>query len=206
MTTDFAKEAGGVLDALPLERMFQVPASAFAATQMQLSRQYLEFVKQVGLDEDGNVKMVTATVDEPVLDGEGNVVRTVTRQISIPLLAIVDHPNVNVQEGSIDFELTIESSTEQHSETEAEGSADVTLGWGFIKAKVHARASHKSSQTRRTDTRARYTVSMRVARDELPEGMQMFLETVRGISMRPRQLPDPKPTPSKPAPPKPAAG
>ena len=185
MPTDFAQEAGGVLSALPLERMFQTPAKAMADTQVMLSHQYYQFVKDVGLNEDGSVKMVTAKFDEPVLDAAGNLVRTVQREITVPLLSILTHPNVNVVEGSIDFELTIQSSSEQHSETQGEAQANITIGWGPFKASITARMSHKSSQTRKTDTRARYAVSMKIAKDDMPEGMHLFMETIRNAALQP---------------------
>ena len=185
MPTDFAQEAGGVLAALPLERMFQTPAKAMADTQVMLSRQYYDFVKEVGLDENGNVKMVSASFDEPVLDAEGNLIRMQKRTITVPLLSILTHPNVNVVEGAVEFELTIQSSSEQSSETSGEAQADITIGWGFFKAKISARMSHKSSQTRKTDTRARYAVTMKIAKDDMPEGMQIFMEMVRNAALQP---------------------
>lgn len=203
MPTDFAQEAGGVLAALPLERMFQAPANAMAATQVALSRQYYDFVRDVGLtpevkDAQGNVitpsgvRMVEATFDEPVLDSEGNLLRTVQRKIAVPLLSILTHPNVNVTEGSIEFELTIQSTSESSSTTEGEGSGKASIGWGPFKMEVSARASHKSSQTRKTDTRARYAVSMKIVKDDMPEGMAVFMETIRNASMQTIKLPEKK--------------
>jgi len=176
----------GTVNALPLDRMFTVPAMAMATTQRQLSRQYYEFVKEVGLDENGNVKMVNAQYTESVLDTEGNVVNNITKTISVPLLSLLTHPNVNVQEGSVEFEMTIQSSSEETSETSGEGGFEATAGWGPFKVKVHGRMSHKSSQTRKTDTRARYAVNMKIAKDDMPEGMHQFLETVLNATSHPK--------------------
>lgn len=177
---------GNSVHALPLDRMFKVPAVAMADTQKQLSYQYYEWVKNVGLDENGNVIMVTALYDEDIVDETGNVVNTVQKKLQVPLLSILTHPNVNVQEGNVEFEMTIQSSEESSSSTEMEASLEAKAGWGPFSVKVTGRASHKSSQTRKTDTRARYTVSMKIAKDNVPEGMMQFMEMIQQAVTQPK--------------------
>lgn len=177
---------GSAINALPLDRMFKVPAVAMAETQKQLSYQYYEWVKNVGLDENGNVIMVTAEYDEDIVDETGNVVNTVKKKLAVPLLSILTHPNVNVQEGSVEFEMTIQSSEESSSSTEAEASLEAKVGWGPFSVKITGRASHKSSQTRKTDTRARYAVSMKIAKDDAPEGMMQFMEMIQQAVTQPK--------------------
>ena len=180
---------GGAINALPLDSMFTIPGMAMAKTQAALSHQYYEFIQSVGLEDDGNggkrVVMVSARFEEAILDSEGNKQSTQVREVSVPLMSLMTHPNVNVQEGSVEFEMTIQSTSEQASEVEGEGGFEAKVGWGPFSAKVHGRMSHKSSQTRKTDTRARYAVSMKLAKDAMPEGMSQFLETVMNASMQP---------------------
>lgn len=177
---------GNSINALPLDRMFKVPAVAMADTQKQLSYQYYEWVKNVGLDENGNVIMVTAVYDEDVVDETGNVVSTIQKKLQVPLLSILTHPNVNVQEGSVEFEMTIQSSEESSSTTEAEASLEAKAGWGPFSVKITGRASHKSSQTRKTDTRARYSVNMKIAKNDAPEGMMQFMEMIQQAVTQPK--------------------
>lgn len=186
MADNIGQLVGNSVNALPLDRMFKVPAVAMAETQKQLSYQYYEWVKQVGIDESGNVIMVYAEYDEDIIDETGNVVNTIKKKLGVPLLSILTHPNVNVQEGSVEFEMTIQSSEEASSETEAEGSFAMKAGWGPFSVKVTGRASHKSSQTRKTDTRARYAVSMKIAKDDMPEGMHQFMETIQHAVTQPK--------------------
>jgi len=177
---------GNSINALPLDRMFKAPALAMADTQKQLSYNYMEWVKAVGLDENGNVVMVTAEYDEDIVDEQGNVTNTVKKKLAVPLLSILTHPNVNVQEGSVEFEMTIQSSEESTSESEAEGSFQAKAGWGPFSVKISGRASHKSSQTRKTDTRARYAVNMKIAKDDAPEGMMQFMEMIQQAVTQPK--------------------
>lgn len=177
---------GSTINSLPLDRMFTVPAKAFADTQVALSRQYYDFIQQVGFESstDANgvvtrkLVMVEASFDEPTKDAQGNITGTQVRKIAVPLLSILEHPNVNVVEAGIEFELTIQTAEEQSSKTEAEGKLDATIGWGPFKATISARMSHNSSQTRKTDTRARYAVNMKLAKGPMPEGMARFLDIV----------------------------
>lgn len=178
---------GSTINALPLATMFGVPAKAFADTQVMLSRQYYEFIQQVGLEDviENGVKtgkrqviMVEAIFKEPSVDSTGKVTGTTERSISVPLLSILEHPNVNVVEAGVEFELTIQTTEESSTKTEAEGKADITVGWGPFKAAVSARMSHNSSQTRKSDTRARYAVHMKLAKGPMPEGMARFMDII----------------------------
>lgn len=183
---NIGKMVGSAVNALPLDRMFKAPAVAMADTQKQLSYQYMEWVKEVGMDENGNIVMVHAEYDEDIVDEQGKVVNTVKKKISVPLLSILTHPNVNVEEGSVEFEMTIQSSEESTSESEAEGSFEAKAGWGPFSVKISGRASHKSSQTRKTDTRARYAVNMKIAKSEAPEGMMQFMEMIQQAVTQPK--------------------
>jgi len=186
MADNIGQMVGSAVNALPLDRMFKIPALAMADTQKQLSYNYMEWVKNVGLDKDGNVIMVSANYDEDVLDEQGNVVKTVKKKLQVPLLSILTHPNVNVQEGTVEFEMTIQSSEESSSATEGEASLEAKAGWGPFSVKITGRASHKSSQTRKTDTRARYAVNMKIAKDSMPEGMSQFMEMIQQAVTQPK--------------------
>lgn len=186
MADNIGQMVGSAVNALPLDRMFMVPAIAMADTQKQLSYNYMEWVKAVGLDKEGNVIMVSANYDEDVLDETGNVVKTVKKKLQVPLLSILTHPNVNVQEGTVEFEMTIQSSEESSTSNEAEGSLEAKAGWGPFSVKITGRASHKSSQTRKTDTRARYAVNMKIAKDSMPEGMSQFMEMIQQAVTQPK--------------------
>lgn len=183
---NIGEAVGGALNALPLDRMFAAPAMAMAQSQLALSHQYLDFIKTVGLNADGELVMVKATYEESQTDTQGNVVSTTKKTVSVPLLSIISHPNVNVQEGSVEFEMTIQASEEETSETQGQGGFEATAGWGPFKVKIHGSMSHKSAQTRKTDTRARYTVNMKIAKDDMPEGMHRMLDAVLNASAHPK--------------------
>lgn len=188
MSDNIGQMIGSSIQALPLDSMFKAPALAMAEAQKQLSYNYLEWVKNVGLDEDGSVKMVNAKFTETVMNQDGTKGSTITREVSVPLLSIVSHPNVNIKDGSVEFEMTIQASEQSLKETAGEGSLEAKVGWGVFSAKFSAKVSHKSSQTRSTDTRARYAVNMHVAQEELPEGMHRFLEIILNASSQPVKI------------------
>ncbi len=142
---------GSVINALPLDRMISGPLQAMIAAQVQASKAYADFLLTVCI-QDGKAVSVQFDYDETLVDENGVYQGTVTKKMRIPLLAAISHPNITVEEGTIDFELTINQMAEDTSETAAEGSFEAKLGWGPFSLTVKGSVSHKSTQTRKTDT------------------------------------------------------
>ena len=78
----------------------------------------------------------------------------------------------------IGFELTVTTSEASSSETEGKGSVSGKVGWGLFSAKFSASMSHKSSQTRKTDTRARYEINIAASQQPPAEGLSRMMETL----------------------------
>jgi hypothetical protein len=55
-----------------------------------------------------------------VVDEQGVNKGSVTRKMSIPLLAAITHPIICIEDGTIDFELEVSQSEASSSSTEAE--------------------------------------------------------------------------------------
>jgi len=182
---NIGQAVGGALQALPIDRMISAPLMAAIAAQVQASHAYTEFIKTVGM-ENGKAVMIPFEYEEDKLDAQGNVVGTIQRHMKVPLLAIVSHPNVNVEQIDIGFEMTIEASEEEHSETAGEGGFEAAIGWGPFKVKLHGKVSHKTEQTRKTDTRAKYTINVQAKRAGPPEGMMRVLDALVDEATRPK--------------------
>jgi hypothetical protein len=174
---NIGQAVGGALQSLPIDKMISAPLMAAIAAQVRASHAYKEFVETVGL-ENGKAVMIPFEYEEDIIDEAGNVVDTRVRKMSVPLLALVSHPNLNVEEVQIDFEMTIETSEEDHSSTSGEGGFEAKIGWGPFSVKVHGKVSHKSEQTRKTDTRAKYSISVLAKRAGPPEGMMRVLDAM----------------------------
>lgn len=189
---------GSVINALPLDKMIAGPLNAMIAAQVNASKQYADFLLSVCI-KDGQAVQVTFDYDETILDTEGNYKGTYKKTISIPLLAAISHPNICIEEGTIDFELEISQSEQSSSSTEAEASLEASAGWGPFSVKVSGRVSHKSEQTRKTDTRAKYTIHTSIKRQPPPEALQRVIDFLTDAATKPTLMPGNKQMLDKPS-------
>lgn len=180
---------GSVMNALPLDRMISGPLQAMIQAQVTASKSYADFLMGVCI-QDGKAVAIQFDYDEAITDEQGVYKGTVSRKMQIPLLAAVAHPNIVVEEGTIDFELTVSQQAESSSETAGSANFGASLGWGPFKLNVRGQVSHKSSQTRKTDTRARYAVSTKVRRQDPPEALMRVIDFLTDAATKPITLPN----------------
>jgi hypothetical protein len=191
---------GSVINALPIDRMIAAPLNAMINAQISASRQYADFITGVCINSDGKAKMVQFDYEETLVDAEGNYKGVVQKTMRIPLLAAVTHPNINVEEGSVEFELEVSQSEETHEETAGEASFQASLGWGPFKVSMSGKVSQHKEQTRSTDTRAKYSFHTSLKRSGPPEGMMRVIDFLTEAATKPTQIkadqhPDPKTLP-----------
>lgn len=183
---------GSVINALPLDRMIGGPLQAMVNAQIQASRAYAEFLMTVCI-KDNKAVNVQFEYDETLVDSEGNLKGVQRKTMRIPLLAAISHPNICIEDGSIDFELEVSQSEESHSETSAEGGFEAKIGWGPFSVSMHGKVSHKSEQTRKTDTRAKYSIHTSLKRQGPPEALNRVIDFLTDAATKPVTLPDSKP-------------
>jgi len=179
---------GSVFNALPLDRMITIPLMAMVQAQVQASKAYVDFLLAVCI-KDGKAVAVQFDYDETLTDAQGNITGVAKRTIRVPLMAAVVHPCICIEEGTIDFELTVSQAEEEKSATAGEATLEATVGWGPFKVSVHGSLSHKSEQTRKTDTRAKYTIHITAKRQPAPEGLQRVIDHLVDAATRPGTLP-----------------
>ena len=179
---------GSVINALPLDRMISGPLQAMIQAQVQASKSYADFLLGVCI-QDGKAVSVQFDYDETMVDDKGVYQGTVSKKMRIPLLAAITHPNISIEEGTIDFELNISQMAEDTSATDKEAGFDASLGWGPFKVSVKGSVSHSSSQTRKTDTRARYAISTKVMRQPPPEALMRVIDFLTDAAVKPVTMP-----------------
>ena len=179
---------GSVMNALPLDKMISGPLQAMIQAQVTASKSYADFLMGVCI-QDGKAVAIQFDYDETLTDEAGVYKGTVSKKMQIPLLAAVTHPNISIQEGSIEFELTISQQAETSSETAAGAEFTAKMGWGAFNVSVKGQVSHKSSQTRKTDTRARYAFSTKVMRQEPPEALMRVIDFLTEAATKPVIMP-----------------
>ncbi len=175
---------GSVINALPIDRMISGPLNAMITAQVSASRQYADFLMNVCI-RDGKALQVQFDYDETLVDTQGNVTGVAQKTMRVPLLAVVTHPNINVEDGSVDFELEISQSEEDKSSTDAEASLEASAGWGPFSVKISGKVSHHQEQTRKTDTRAKYSFHTSIKRAGPPEGMMRVIDFLTDAATKP---------------------
>ncbi len=179
---------GSVFNSLPLDRMITIPLMAMVQAQVQASKAYVDFLLAVCI-KDGKAVAVQFDYDETQTDSEGKITGAMKRTIRVPLMAAVVHPCICIEEGTIDFELTVSQAEEEKSSTAGEATLEATVGWGPFKVSVHGSLSHKSEQTRKTDTRAKYTIHITAKRQPAPEGLQRIIDHLVDAATKPGTMP-----------------
>lgn len=180
---------GSVINALPMDKMIAGPLNAMISAQVSASRQYADFLLNVCI-RDGKALQVQFEYDETQTDTQGNVVGVVAKTMRVPLLAVITHPNINVEEGSVDFELEVSQSEADSSKTGVDASLEASAGWGPFSVKITAKVTHSSEQTRKTDTRAKYKFHTSLKRSGPPEGMMRVIDFLTEAATKPVMLPD----------------
>lgn len=180
---------GSVMNALPLDRMISGPLQAMIQAQVSASKSYADFLMGVCI-QDGKAVAIQFDYEETLTDEQGVYQGTVAKKMQIPLLAAITHPNIAIEEGNIEFELTISQQAESSSETGGSAEFGASIGWGPFKMSVKGQVSHKSTQTRKTDTRARYAFNTRVKRQDPPEALMRAIDFLTDAATKPVMLPN----------------
>jgi hypothetical protein len=193
---------GSMIEPLPIDRLIGEPLDAMIKAQGNASLQYIDFVKSQCI-KDGKAVMMEFDYDETLVDTQGNYAGVLQRTMRVPIIAMVTHPTISLTEGTVDFELEVTHFTEEKSAEEkpptdpGTAPAAAPLSQAALgvpqRAVVKGKVSHKGEQTRRTDTRARYSVHASVKREDAPEAMMRVIEYLMDAATKPVLLPGKNP-------------
>lgn len=175
---------GSVINSLPMDRMIAGPLQAMVQAQVTASKSYADFLMQVCI-QDGKAVAIQFDYDETIVDEQGEYKGVVSKTMKVPLLAAITHPNIAIEEGKVEFELTIQQSAEDSSSSDKSGSMAASLGWGPFRLNMKGSISHKSTQTRKTDTRARYAFNTTIKRQEPPEALMRVIDFLTDAATKP---------------------
>jgi hypothetical protein len=176
------QKVSGILSSLPLDTLIGAPLMAASTAQVQLSNATCDFVKQMGFDENGNVKMISMGLTE--IDASG-----VKQDLSmnVPLITMLNVPSLAIQTVSVDFTIEVDAMSEQktNSSNEKTSAFGVSVsagykGWGVnVKATTNynttARLSSSSANNDKLNTKAKYVVHLE-AQDKQPVGLSKLLD------------------------------
>ena len=181
-----ATPVAGIIKSLPIEHMFAAPIMAGIKCHREACKAVADFIDEVGLNEDGSVKMVRFAYKEAEHDSDGNATgKSLERVIDLPFIAMVPLPALGVEKIVVDFELEVNTSESKSSSTEAKASVKAKLGFGWWSVSMSGSVSHKSEQTRKTDTRAKYSVHLEAGAQPPTEALMRVIDAMTAATVRP---------------------
>lgn len=174
-----ANPMGGIIRDLPIASMVAAPVMAAVDAQFAIAMKTAEFIDTVGLNPDKSVKMVRMSYSQAETDQAGAPTgKTIQRVIDVPFLTLVPMPNMEVQGVKVNFDLEVSTAEENKSSSEYSASISGSVGFAWWKVQFSGSISHKSEQTRKTDTRAKYSFEVTVGKGETPEGLSRVFEAL----------------------------
>ena len=194
---------------LPMDSLIGGPLTAACDAQVRLANATADFIKVVGClpptkeeieagKDLGKTRIAQFSFTRPVEQTIATPGDTTSMSISeekvdleVPLLAIVKVPNLSITTVDVTFDMEVKSSftSSEKSSAELEAAADVTIGWGILKAKVHIQgkvSSHKEN-TRTSDNSAKYHVSVHAEDRGMPEGLARVMDILQ-TAIAPRKI------------------
>jgi hypothetical protein len=176
-------KVSGILSSLPLETLIGAPLMAASIAQVQLSNATCDYIKQVGFDDNGNVKMISMGLTET--DASGG---TKNLLMNVPLITILNVPSLAIQTVSVDFTIEVDAMSEKKSTSTTESTSAFGIkasagykGWwggsfsGSTNYNTTARLSSLSSNNDKLNTKAKYVVHLE-AQDKQPVGLSKLLD------------------------------
>ena len=146
---------------LPMSDLISQPLLAAAKAQGQLSNITQQFIKDVGLEDTGNgslsARQVNFAFKSPVTDSKGNTTLE-DNQLAVPLLSIVNVPNLSVKKATVDFTMEVKSSSRDTTSSQTDANVSTTAKykswWSPVSVEMTASVStsNKSESVRTTDS------------------------------------------------------
>ena len=169
---------GKVISSIPYDQAFGAPLSAAIDSQTKAANSALNFILNVGFEKkpDGSHETRYAEFEFEETRGDGS---KQVRRLKIPLILLINIPQLEITEGVVSFDLEISQSAETKENMSAGGEAEGKIGWGPFSVSFKAKASYSKESTRKTDTRAKQHVEMTVKQAEPPEALNVMMEIMR---------------------------
>ncbi|TFH89489.1 DUF2589 domain-containing protein [Vibrio ouci] len=182
---------------LPMESLIGSPLKAACDAQVMLARSTVDFIKDVGFDGE-KTRTADFSYTRHVVTGKDGLGNDIIEQedvgLEVPVLAIVNIPNLMVDEVDITFDMEVKSSEASIEKSDSKGSfsAKTKVGWGplSVTANVSGSVSAHKENTRSSDNSAKYHVNVHASQAGTPEGLSRVLDIIQD-SVAPKSVDGP---------------
>jgi hypothetical protein len=173
---------------LPMEDLIGGPLQAACDSQKMLASSMIDFITSVGMNpidasdpaKGYKTRQVDFSMNRPNRQDDGTVTQEKV-EMSVPTLAIVPIPNLQVDNVVVDFEMEVKSSFTEKKGVDTKVSVDASYGGGFwpVKVKIHGEVATHKETTRKSDNSAKYTVHVEARQQPPPEGLMKVLDILQ---------------------------
>lgn len=160
---------------LQMDQLIGGPLSAAADASTLLANSTADFINRVGFDAEGKVRNVAFGYQKRTPNEDGTSTLD-EMKVSVPMLAIVPIPNLQIDEVNILFDMEVKQSERQESATDLSATMNASANFGIVKVNVTGSVSSHQSNTRSSDNSAKYHVDVRATNHGIPEGLARVLD------------------------------
>ncbi len=169
---DFAAELGSI----DFENLIGGPLNACVTAQANASLSTVNFIKEVGFTDEGDLRMVDFSYKKEVPDPD-NPGSTLKEDVSlkVPFVSVLNVPSLRIETCNVDFNVKLNSVYTKDVSSEFGIDAEAKGGWGPVKFKVSA--SYKRSSSTGVRVEKEYTMGVKVVatNDQMPGGLEKVL-------------------------------
>jgi len=165
---------GNELASLPIDVLIARPLDAAVRAQAFAAETTVRFVKEIGLEQDGSVRMTRVRYKYTFV-GDDGAEEEVEKELSVPFLTMVPIPYIRISEVDIDLSFRIRNIVVDKSEKALTVSGGLEANWKAFKVSVNASYSSKKSTKSKIDRSAEVDIRVKAVQDEMPEGLRILL-------------------------------
>lgn len=167
------------LSALPIHYLISAPLTAAIDAQALAAMSSVDFIREVGFDDNDDVVNVTFKYSKTKEDGTIGAATLTT-----PLLTILNVPFIRIQDMTIDFEFKVHQVVSKDISRNKNVSLSTSAGGKFLSL-FSAKTSLKCSFSKKEDIKssldksAVFKIHVRAAQDEMPAGLAETLDLLK---------------------------
>ena len=176
--SDYGKE----LASLDFKNLIRGPLSAVVEAQAMAAESTVNFIKNMGFDQEGNPQYVTFKYQKSATQAEGEAKQSDQNEMmemQVPFLTLIPIPFIRVDEATIDFNVKINAINYSTKTSDHKFDAGSDRRKGFIGRLLGIKASYSYKSTTNSGNRVERTftlaIHVRAVQDEMPGGMEKIL-------------------------------
>ncbi|MBE7176794.1 MAG: DUF2589 domain-containing protein [Mucilaginibacter polytrichastri] len=161
--------------ALPYAELIGSPLVAMIEAEALAARASADFIRTVGFSADGENesdfgRMNTVSFSYTKQDVNG---KTVTDEISVPILSLIPIPLLQIKEASLEFNLKLTDVTKTETKGKAAGDTPVRLAPAIRMKGVYGGIKNSNSETTST---VDLKVKLNIVQSDIPAGLQKLFQ------------------------------